>query len=124
MAFTGNANKIFIRTRGSGGNKPVGSVRLTNLLFNGQAYAPGLTSTGSDSGADIDYLAISDFTSPFMLTGKSTFGYDNGTPSGSHLAYQFKVGTTPSEAVPEPASLLGLVAVFGLGAGLKRKLAV
>ncbi|WP_228021812.1 PEP-CTERM sorting domain-containing protein [Vasconcelosia minhoensis] len=123
MAFTGDVSKIFIRTRGSGGNKPLGSVALTNLFFNGQAYTPGLTSNGTNSGADVDYLAITDITSPFTLTGKSTFTFGNATPSGSQLAYQFKVGTTPSEAVPEPATILGLAMVFGLGTGLKRKLA-
>ncbi|MEM6592264.1 MAG: PEP-CTERM sorting domain-containing protein [Cyanobacteria bacterium P01_C01_bin.73] len=122
MDFTGAVDKIYIRTRGSGGNKPESSIALTNLLFNGQAYAPGLTSTGTSSGADVDYLAITDIAFPFTLTGTSTFTFDSGTPRGSQLAYQIKVGTTPGESVPEPMTGLGAMAVFGLAAGLKRKL--
>lgn len=119
--FSGDINKIYLRTRGSGDNKPAGSISLSNLIFNGQSYSPGLSSTGTSGGADVDYLAITGINTPFKLTGTSTLTFNNGTPNGSHLAYQIKVGTSTSEEVPEPLTILGTVAALGFGVGFKRK---
>lgn len=119
--FSGDINKIYLRTRGSGDNKPAGSISLSNLIFNGQSYSPGLSSIGTSAAADVDYLAITGINTPFKLTGTSTLTFNNGTPNGSHLAYQIKVGTSTSEEVPEPLTILGTVAALGFGVGFKKK---
>jgi hypothetical protein len=119
-AFSGNVNKIYLRTVGSGGNKPQGTMSLSNLMFNGQSYS-GLSSTGTSDGRDVDYLAITDISSPFTFTGTSTMSWTGNRPQRSELAYQIKVGTSTTEEVPEPLTILGTVAALGFGVGFKKK---
>ncbi|MDJ0553240.1 MAG: PEP-CTERM sorting domain-containing protein [Microcoleaceae cyanobacterium MO_207.B10] len=118
-AFSGNVNKIYLRTTGSGGNKQ-GTMSLTNLTFNGVSHS-GLSSTGTSDGRDVDYLAITDISSPFRFTGTSTMSWTGNKPQRSHLAYQIKVGTSSTEEVPEPLTILGTVAALGFGVGFKKK---
>ncbi|MGB3511063.1 MAG: PEP-CTERM sorting domain-containing protein [Microcoleaceae cyanobacterium] len=118
--FSGNVDKIYLRTTGSGGNK-AGSMSLSNLMFNGQSYS-GLSSTGIAGGdRDVDYLAITAINSPFTFTGTSTMSWTDNKPARSNLAYQIKVGTSNSEEVPEPLTILGTVAALGFGVGFKKK---
>jgi hypothetical protein len=87
----------------------------------------GSISTGTTS--DIDYLVISDLMGSFTLKGEQIFDWSGGDPRGSRLANQIKVGSgsytqgpeDDPQAVPEPATLLGLLAVVGVGLRFNRR---
>ncbi|MFB2880092.1 choice-of-anchor W domain-containing protein [Floridanema aerugineum] len=115
-AFSGPITDIFLRTRAVNNS----TMALSDLLFNGQAIS-NLLSSGLDS-TDVDYLQISNITTPFTLTGKSLMSWTGTAPSRSNLAYQIKVGTTPPvESVPEPGMVGALFAAGVLSVGLKKK---
>lgn len=114
-AFSGPVTDIFLRTRAVNNS----TMALSDLLFNGQAIS-NLFSSGLGS-SDVDYLQISNITTPFTLTGKSLMSWTGTTPARSNLAYQIKVGTTPVESVPEPGTVGALLAAGVLSVGLKKK---
>ncbi|XWK90837.1 MAG: choice-of-anchor W domain-containing protein [Phormidium sp.] len=115
-AFTGPVTDIFFRTRAANNS----TMALSDLLFNGQAIS-NLLSSGLGS-TDVDYLQISNITTPFTLTGKSLMSWTGTAPSRSNLAYQIKVGTTPPvESVPEPGTVGALFAASILSISLKKK---
>ncbi|MFB2836629.1 PEP-CTERM sorting domain-containing protein [Floridanema evergladense] len=111
--FSGPVTDIFLRTKSVVDSTMV----LSNLVFEGLGI-----SNLSSSGDDVDYLQISNITTPFTLTGSSLMSWTGAPPVRSNLAYQIKVGTTaPMESVPEPATLGGLLAAGVLSVGLKKK---
>jgi hypothetical protein len=115
-AFSGDVNTIYIRNR----SEENSSVALTNLMFN-NLQIDDLFSEGTNS-EDIDYLKISDFQEPFLLTGNITFSWEGTTPPrNSQLASQIKVGNTPVTTVPEPSTLAAIflvgTAYFGYSRG-------
>ncbi|MBD2312577.1 PEP-CTERM sorting domain-containing protein [Desertifilum sp. FACHB-1129] len=120
-AFSGPVTDIFLRTRAAtrkdaqGNITAQSSMELTNLLLNGKSLGSLLSSTyDSLLNSDIDYLRVSGLTGPFTLTGTSIMTWTGTRPTGSNLAYQIKVGTSPeTESVPEP----GMVLALSLGAG-------
>lgn len=115
--FSGPVTDIFMRTRATSDSE----MTLTNLFLDGMPIDDLVSSTlGLPDPNDIDYLHIFDISTPFTLTGTSIMTWtDASNPlRGSHLAYQIKVGTTPS--VPEPSMVLALT--FGAGAlGLMKR---
>lgn len=115
-AFTGAASNIFLRTFALKDSTSA----LTNLVLNGKAVSKNLTSTAT-SVSDVDYLQISNITSPFKLTGQSTFSWTGATPRNSQLAYQIKVVSGGTQSVPEPSTVAALVVASGIIAGAKRK---
>lgn len=128
-AFSGPVTDIFLRTRAAtrkdaGGNiLHQSSMALTNLLLNGVGLGSLLSSTyDSALNSDVDYLRVSGLTGPFTLTGKSIMSWTGTKPTGSNLAYQIKVGTSPqSESVPEPGTILALTLGAGAMTVSKRK---
>ncbi len=112
----GGSNSIFFRTRAS--EKTTTS--LTNLIFNGKGIGD-LISNGISS-SDIDYLQLSDISSPFTITGKASMIWDATKPKDSNNAFQIKVGNSPSPTkVPEP-STIGAIFITGMaGFALKKK---
>lgn len=107
-------NHLFLRTRS---NRSDTSVILQDLQIGGMSYAGNLTSSGA---GDVDYLQISDLNVPFTLTGKAILSWEGNSPTQSNLAFQIKGGYNVPMGVPEPASVLGLLAVGGLGLATKR----
>lgn len=125
------ANGIFLRTNAQGRNTQNGStqsseITLSNLMLddgNGFQAVPSLTSLFTQGNSrDTDYLVIADLMGSFTLKGQQTLSWDGLLPSNSRLAAQIKVGTfNDPESVPEPATILGIATVAGLGLGLKRR---
>jgi hypothetical protein len=113
--FSGPVTDIFFRTRAADNS----TMALSNLVFNGVGI-DNLFSSGV-GGSDVDYLQISNITTPFTLTGKSLMSWTGTQPMRSNLAYQIKVGTTPVESVPEPGTVGALLAAGVLSVGLKKK---
>lgn len=114
-AFSGPVTDIFLRTRAADNS----TMALSDLVFNGSGIG-NLLSSGV-GGSDVDYLQISDITTPFTLSGKSLMSWTDIQPMRSNLAYQIKVGTTPVESVPEPGTVGALLAAGVLSVGLKKK---
>ncbi|MGA9381521.1 MAG: choice-of-anchor W domain-containing protein [Phormidium sp.] len=114
-AFSGPVTDIFLRTRAAANS----TMALSDLVFNGSGIG-NLFSSGS-GGSDVDYLQVSDITTPFTITGKSLMSWTGTPPNNSALAYQIKVGTTPVESVPEPGTVGALLAAGVLSVGLKKK---
>ncbi|MBK1990103.1 PEP-CTERM sorting domain-containing protein [Sphaerospermopsis aphanizomenoides BCCUSP55] len=129
--FTGPATDIFLRTRARDNTTSTtsNSITLSDLVFNGTSIG-NLSSVGSAT-KDIDYLHLSNITTNFTLTGKTSFSWTGATPTNSNLAFQIKVGTSPQsasvpESVPEPGMLGGicLVATMGIAVSKRKKVAV
>lgn len=119
--FSGAVTDIFLRTfanKGSNTNLQ-NAVSLTDLVFNGTSIG-SLASAGTNTTADVDYLSLSNISTPFTLTGKTAFSWLGAAPARSNLAFQIKVGT--SKSVPE-SSTLGAIFVTAIAgaAVLKRK---
>ncbi len=120
--FSGSANSIFLRTFAQK-NKNDNSnnfVMLEDLMFNGEKIG-SLSSSGGES-EDVDYLQLKDISAPFTLTGKTKMSWTGNTPMRSNLAFQIKVGNSPSPtSVPEPGTI-GAIFVTGItGLGLSKK---
>ncbi|WP_071189553.1 choice-of-anchor W domain-containing protein [Trichormus sp. NMC-1] len=120
--FTGPATDIFLRTRARDNTTSTtsNSITLSDLVFNGTSIG-NLSSVGSAT-RDIDYLHLSNITTNFTLTGKTSFSWTGTTPTNSNLAFQIKVGTSPqSESVPEPGMLGGICLAATIGAAMSKK---
>ncbi|MBD2625006.1 choice-of-anchor W domain-containing protein [Trichormus variabilis] len=124
--FSGSVNQIYLRTLANNTGNSQNAVSLTNLVFNGTSIG-SLASTSTSTSKDLDYLGLSNISSPFTLTGKTALSWLGAAPSRSNLAFQIKVGTSPqSESVPEPGMLGGicLAATMGAAVSKKKKVAV
>ncbi|WP_016949871.1 choice-of-anchor W domain-containing protein [Anabaena sp. PCC 7108] len=126
--FSGPVNQIYLRTFANKGNTSnlQNAVSLTDLVFNGTSVG-SLASASTSTSKDVDYLGLSNISSPFTLTGKTALSWVGAAPSRSNLAFQIKVGTSPqSESVPEPGMLGGifLAATIGAAVSKKKKVAV
>ena len=122
-ALTGAATDIFLRTFAQKNSSSTSNITstLTNLVLNGKAVGKSLSSAGTAISGDVDYLQISNITSPFKLTGQSIFSWTGTAPQRSNLAYQIKV-TSGATSVPEPGTVAALIVASGMGiAGAKRK---
>ncbi|MBD2360793.1 PEP-CTERM sorting domain-containing protein [Anabaena minutissima FACHB-250] len=117
-AFTSVADNIFLRTRAADDS----SITLSNLVFSGTAIGQNLLSSVSGAGSDIDYLQISDISSPFTLTGEILMTWTGTIPRNSRLAYQITVGSTKS--IPEPGAVgaMFLVGVAAVGYSKRKPL--
>ncbi|WP_414622074.1 choice-of-anchor W domain-containing protein [Calothrix sp. CCY 0018] len=120
--FNGSANSIFLRTfaKENKGNNSNNFVTLKDLVFNGESIG-SLSSLGGES-KDVDYLQLKDISSPFTLTGKTSMSWTGNNPMRSNLAFQIKVGNSPTPtSVPEPGTI-GAIFVTGMtGLGLSKK---
>ncbi|RUT03073.1 hypothetical protein DSM106972_053810 [Dulcicalothrix desertica PCC 7102] len=121
-AFTGAATDIFLRTFAQKNNGSTSNITstLTNLVLNGKGVGKSLSSAGTGISSDVDYLQISNITSPFKLTGQSIFSWTGAAPQRSNLAYQIKVASGAT-SVPEPSTVAALVVASGIIVGAKRK---
>ncbi|MBW4598469.1 MAG: PEP-CTERM sorting domain-containing protein [Calothrix sp. FI2-JRJ7] len=121
-AFTGAATDIFLRTFAQKDNSSTSNITstLTNLVLNGKGVGKSLSSAGTGISSDVDYLQISNITSPFKLTGQSIFSWTGAAPQRSNLAYQIKVASGAT-SVPEPSTVAALVVASSIIAGAKRK---
>lgn len=117
-AFSGGASDIFLRTFA----KPDGSKStLSDLVFNGTSIG-SLQSIATATSADTDYLQISNVSTPFKLTGKTSFTWTgSSTPQRSNLAYQIKVGNSLTQSVPEPGMVAAIFVTGAASAINKRK---
>jgi hypothetical protein len=120
--FNGSASDIFLRTAATTNS----TMTLSNLLFNDQEMKDSqgqiissVSSVGT-SNRDIDYLQISDTTSPFTITGKAAMSWTGTQPMRSNLAFQIKVGNSPKTSVPEPGTL-GAIFVIGITGAVASK---
>lgn len=113
-AFSGPVTDIFLRTRAAADS----TIALSNLVFDGVGIS-GLSSTGIGN-SDVDYLQIAGISTPFTLSGKSLMSWTATQPLRSNLAYQIKVGTTPT-SIPEPATVTALLLAGSLILGSKRQ---
>lgn len=109
-AFTGPVNTLFLRTFAGVADT---QLSLTNLVL--KTFSPDnkivetqVGGLSSQAGNSTNYLRISNISTPFTLTGQSIFSWGSTVPKNSQLAYQIKAGNAEAEAVPEPATLLGL----------------
>jgi len=108
-AFSDSINTIYVRTQETDSSE----VRINIDSLN--AF-----SAPSDADSDnVDYLLVEDISAPFTLTGTVISSWTGTQPTGSHLAYQIKVGN--SEPVPEPLTILGSGVALGFGALLKKE---
>lgn len=115
-AFSGGASDIFLRTFA----KPNGSKStLSDLVFNGTSI--GSLQSIATTSIDTDYLQISNISTPFKLTGKTSFTWTGSTPQRSNLAYQIKVGNSPTQSVPEPGMVAAIFVAGAASAINKRK---
>ncbi|MUG95727.1 PEP-CTERM sorting domain-containing protein [Scytonema sp. UIC 10036] len=120
-AFNGLVSDIFIRTFASRNS----TVSLSNLVLNGTSIG-ALDSSSLGIASDVDYLRVSDISTPFVLTGQTKLFWSGTTPPrNSQLAYQFKVGGSSKTSVPEPGTIgaIALIAVAGLGYSRKKQAA-
>jgi hypothetical protein len=118
-AFSGPVTDIFLRTFASNN----GNVALTNLAFDNQVFG-GLSSSSINNSQDTDYIQLSNISSPFTLTGQALIGWTSITPARSQVAYQIKVGSSPStRSVPEPGTVgaIFLATVAGIAYGRRKK---
>lgn len=113
----GPANAIYFRTRETSSS----NAKLDNLKLNGSALgAYTAPETGDADG--VDYLVLKGLGSSFELTGDVLLSWTGTAPKNSALAYQIKVGRVKeNKRVPEPATLLGLVAIATAGLATKRR---
>jgi len=114
-AFSSPVTDIFLRTHSTTNS----GMELSDLVFEGV----GIGSLSS-SGSDTDYLQLANISAPFTLTGKSMMSWTSASaPSRSNLAYQIKVGNTPSQSVPEPGTVaaLFLTSLAAVGSKKQRK---
>jgi hypothetical protein len=125
--FSGPVSDIFLRTFAIDNS----TAKLSNLVFsdlqnpNNKFTIGNLSSSGTSSGFDTNYLQISDISAPFEITGQVLLSWTGQTPTRSNLAYQIKVGnSSSSRQVPEPGTTgaLLLTGMVGVGFG-RRKLA-
>ncbi len=116
-AFNGGASDIFLRTFA----KPDGSKStLSELVFNGTGI--GSLQSMATATADTDYLQISNVSTPFKLTGKTSFTWTGSSaPQRSNLAYQIKVGNSLTQSVPEPGMVAAIFVTGAASAINKRK---
>ncbi len=100
---------------------------LSHLVFN-DLTNPGskftidsLSSSGTSSGPDTNYIEISDISAPFEITGTALLSWTGPEPTRSNLAYQIKVGNfySPSQQVPEPGTL-GAILLTGIAGVVQR----
>lgn len=125
--FSGPVTDIFLRTRATSNSE----MSFTNLLLDGMAIDDLVSSTlGTSDSKDVDYIQISDLSTPFTLTGTYTKTWTSSrAPRNSHLASQIKVGTTPPDIdtnpnenkIPEPSMVLALTVGAGALGLMKRK---
>jgi len=124
-AFNGPVSDIFLRTFATDNS----SVKLSDLVFNdlsktdSQFTIGSLSSSGTSSGPDTNYIQISDISAPFEITGQALLSWTGTEPTRSNLAYQIKVGNSspPSQQVPEPGTL-GAILLTGIaGVGFSRR---
>ncbi|MBD2771675.1 choice-of-anchor W domain-containing protein [Iningainema tapete] len=117
-AFSGPVSEIFLRTFAMNDS----TATLSNLVFDGVGIE-NLSSSATGSNQDVDYFQISNISTPFLLTGKTTLSWTGATPpKNSQLAYQIKVGNTPSQSVPEPGTV-GAILLVTIAGVVRRKLA-
>ncbi|MDJ0736534.1 MAG: PEP-CTERM sorting domain-containing protein [Nostocaceae cyanobacterium] len=112
-SLTGDATDIFLRTRATTDS----SMTLTQLVLEGQEIG-SLSSSVTGSGSDVDYLQISEISTPFQLAGKVSMSWTGEQPLRSNLAYQLKVGNSPpTQKTPEPgtAGAMFVSSIVGLG---------
>lgn len=111
-----NVTDIFLRTFAN----PLGSKStLSDLVFNGTAIG-SLESSAVKTTGDTDYLQITGVSAPFKLTGKTSFAWTGTAPRNSNLAYQIKVGTSPT-SVPEPGMVAAIIVAGASSFVIKRK---
>jgi hypothetical protein len=126
----GSATDIFLRTfaqkDGSGSllNKN-NKIELSNLLFYENGSTTGnplstLTSSGTATSSDADYLQISNISSKFELTGKVSLSWKDAAPKNSNLAFQIKVGNSPT-SVPEPGMVSAIAIASVASIAYKRR---
>ncbi len=120
--FNGPVTDIFFRTfalaNSTNTSNKNNSVQLSDLKIYesgsslGQAIG-SLSSLGTATSNDVDYLQISDIKAGFKITGKTALSWAGAAPTKSQLAYQIKVGSTPKKKVPEPGTT-GALLLTGL----------
>ncbi|MUG95728.1 PEP-CTERM sorting domain-containing protein [Scytonema sp. UIC 10036] len=103
------------------------AVKLTDLLFYESANSQGkaianLSSFGTATSSDTDYIQLSKISAGFKLTGKVAMSWEDERLSQSNLAYQIKVGNSPkTTSVPEPSTLAAIALATFAGVGYKRR---
>lgn len=119
--FSGSVDTIYLRTlETSNSDIQVDMLQLDGIDLVLEGTSDLAVSAPGNSDADgVDYLLIQNISQPFTLTGRANLSWTGTRPSGSHLAYQIKVGT--SEPVPEPLTILGSGVALGFGALLKKE---
>jgi len=123
-AFNGPVNDILLRTFATDNS----TANLSDLVFSDLTKTDSkftignLSSSGTSSGADTDYIQISDISAPFEITGKASLNWTGTQPTRSNLAYQIKVGNfQTAKQVPEPGTL-GAILLTGIaGVGCTRR---
>jgi hypothetical protein len=113
--FNSNVTDIFLRTFA---NLLGSKSTLSDLVFNGTDI--GNLGSAAVTTGDTDYLQITGISAPFMLTGKTSFDWTGSAPRNSNLAYQIKVGTSPT-SVPEPGMVAAIVVAGASSLVSKRK---
>ncbi len=100
--LTGDVTDIFFRTRAAADS----NIILSQLSLDGEIIG-NLSSSGIDSGSDVDYLQISEIFTPFQIAGKVSMNWTgNQPPTRSSLAYQLKAtNTPPSQRTPESGTV-------------------
>jgi hypothetical protein len=126
--FSGPVTDIFFRTAARqdnivsttdpSKNNKNNKVTLSDLFLNGIALG-SLSSSGTATSRDVDYLHIGNISSGFTLTGKTAFSWTGKAPTNSNLAFQIKVGT--SKTVPEPSTLGAIFLATMTGAAVLKK---
>nr|WP_243147100.1 PEP-CTERM sorting domain-containing protein [Scytonema sp. UIC 10036] len=87
----------------------------------GKAIA-NLSSFGTATSSDTDYIQLSKISAGFKLTGKVAMSWEDERLSQSNLAYQIKVGNSPkTTSVPEPSTLAAIALATFAGVGYKRR---
>lgn len=117
QAFSDPVNSILFRTtaqrNGVIANNSNNQITLNDLVFNGTAIG-SLSSSGTATVRDIDYLGIQGISAPFVLTGKTSISWTGTAPNLSNVAYQIKVGNY--QTVPEPGMVIGTLLTVMAGA--------
>lgn len=120
--FSGPITDIFFRTFANKGNNKnlQNTVSLSDLVLDGTGIG-SLSSVGSASSADVDYIRVADISASFKLTGKTSLSWLGDAPGRSNLAFQIKVGNSPNKkSVPEPVTLAAIF-VAGLAGAFASK---